>query len=226
MNDPREAMDWRITLVGSAGRSRDDVDRLRKEFNDALKRRSKVVCFTKDDEGGSGADLERGWAHPRMWAQYAENHTGVCLVFDRAAIEQQMRAELQRHGEMFSGDVIYTDEPPVPVLGAGLPFDVHVAAIEQLGVTPAVSQHLRHHSESLFRTKLRDWADEHEYRFIVFCEDEDPIYVPIASTLVAVLVGWQFHEVYEPSLTALCEVLHAPVRRCAWDNGFPTIDAL
>jgi len=224
MNDPREAMDWRINPVGAPGRSPDDVRRLKADFNAAVKRRSKVVCFTKDVEGGADPILDRGWAHPRMWAQYAENHAGVCLFFDRTAVSARIASALEPHGEIFSGDVVYANDPPELVPGVGLPFDVDIGAIETLSLDVAVSQHLQHHSQALFRTKLSDWQDEHEFRFIVFTQDEEPIYVPIAGTLVAVAMGWQFHEVYEPSLTTLCGRSQVPVLRCSWDNGSPMID--
>ena len=33
-----------------------------------------------------GNMLNHGWARSRMWAQYADNHKGVCLVFDKSKL--------------------------------------------------------------------------------------------------------------------------------------------
>jgi hypothetical protein len=185
------------------------------------------VCFSEDSAGADPRSLlHRGWAHPRMWAQYAGDHTGVCLFFDKRALERQMRAVLTEHGTYYGGPVIYTNDPPRPVRGVGLPFDVDYEAIRRKGFDTAVRDHLDHHWSVLFRTKLLDWADEHEYRFIVYSRDEDPLDVPIHDALVAVCVGWKFHDVYKPSLRALCEQLSIPALQCTWDNGFPTIDLI
>lgn len=35
---------------------------------------------------------ERGFARARMWAQYADNHTGVCMVLRRNAFEDAVMA--------------------------------------------------------------------------------------------------------------------------------------
>jgi hypothetical protein len=96
MNDPREAMDWKITMARFSGYPQSQVDADGAEFNAALKRRSKVVCFSEDDLAAAAPpDLARGWAHPRMWAQYAGNHTGACLIFDKEALAAGMSVALR-----------------------------------------------------------------------------------------------------------------------------------
>ncbi|WP_411800844.1 DUF2971 domain-containing protein [Aeromonas caviae] len=56
-------------------------------MNPDLKEKTSLICFTKD-KILSGNHLEdmplRGFCKPRMWAQYAGNHSGVCLIFDES----------------------------------------------------------------------------------------------------------------------------------------------
>ena len=48
------------------------------------------------------------WAKARMWEQYAENHAGVCLIFDRAAMTTALRSALEPDGEHWDAPVRYT----------------------------------------------------------------------------------------------------------------------
>jgi hypothetical protein len=223
MNDPREAMDWTISMVRTSGFAPLDVAADSAEFNAALKRRSKVVCFSEDDISGAVLSaLDRGWAHPRMWAQYAGNHTGVCLIFDKRALTTQMSVALAPYGALYEGSVTYSNDPaPAPS-----PFYVDYRAIAAADVPTAVSAHLASHAGWLFLTKLRDWADEQEYRFVVHSIDDKAILVPFSTQLVGVCVGWKFHDVYTPSLKALCAKLGVPALKADWDNGFPSLSLL
>jgi hypothetical protein len=223
MNDPREAMDWTITMVRTTGHDMDAVRSARDRFNSALKRRSKLVCFTEDDPRRGGSALDRGWAHPRMWAQYAGDHSGVCLFFDRERLIEQLDAALGPHGVRYKGPVDYTNESPAPKPGIGLALDVDYTGIVEDGMDAAVSKHLARHYGDLFFTKLQDWSDEREFRFIVFGAQPDPIFVKIAGALVGVCVGWRFHPVYEPALKKLTENLRIQALRCEWENGYPAI---
>ncbi len=46
-----------------------------------------LACLTRDDPEGlqvpPNEAFARGYAHSRMWAQYADGHGGVCLIFER-----------------------------------------------------------------------------------------------------------------------------------------------
>jgi hypothetical protein len=223
MNDPREAMDWTITMVRTTGHATDAVRSARDSFNRALKRRSKVVCFTQDGSGRAGSALERGWAHPRMWAQYAGDHSGVCLFFDRKKLTEKLDAALAPHGVIYKGPVDYTNDSPAPKPGIGLALDVDYTRIVEDGMDPAVSRHLAAHHRDLFFTKLQDWSDEQEFRFIVFGVQPDPILVRVAGALLAVCVGWRFHSAYEPALSKLTGNLGVQALRCEWENGYPAI---
>jgi hypothetical protein len=49
------------------------------------------------------------WARPRLWEQYADAHCGVCLVFQRALLEEALQDGLGEDRVSF-GEVEYTPE--------------------------------------------------------------------------------------------------------------------
>ena len=43
---------------------------------------------------------------PRMWAQYGENHKGVCFIFDKAKLIKKITKELNNHYFIKHGKII------------------------------------------------------------------------------------------------------------------------
>ena len=69
--------------------------------------------FYKDNpkkfRGGFCKVFYRGYTHPRMWAQYASNHTGVCLVFDKELIKISINHDFRNMGQLFEDSIVYKD---------------------------------------------------------------------------------------------------------------------
>lgn len=90
-NDPRESKKWSFTIVFPGivyPLNSNEVNSIIDKANLLVKEYCKVICFTRDDPNieklHHGHKIYgRGYAHPRMWAQYAKRHTGVCIVFDK-----------------------------------------------------------------------------------------------------------------------------------------------
>ena len=96
MDDPREAKEWTVTVVTSDPTYGGiDLNEISREFNDHLKRKVKVACFTADAERKTepATILARGWAHPRMWASYADDHAGLCFAFRRTPLVERFEAQ-------------------------------------------------------------------------------------------------------------------------------------
>ena len=55
-------------------------------------------------------NLSKGWARSRMWAQYADNHKGVCLIFDKLCLEKEFKGSFEKSScETFCDVVNYTN---------------------------------------------------------------------------------------------------------------------
>lgn len=48
------------------------------------------------------------WARARLWEHYADNHAGVCLIFDRAEMVDALKHSLGSKGQYEDGVVEYT----------------------------------------------------------------------------------------------------------------------
>src|SRR2546423_10786553 len=88
VNDPRESKAWFFTLIcPTESPNNDEFFKLQEDATRIVKGTCKVLCLTRDNPIIS-RDMPhdvfgRGYAHSRMWAQYAGNHKGVCLILDK-----------------------------------------------------------------------------------------------------------------------------------------------
>jgi hypothetical protein len=89
MNDPREAMVWRPTGIAAAG-SYTEAE-MNKRVDDVLRRSACLLAMTADREPTPGADpdslFHRGWGRAPLWAHYADDHRGVCMLLHVAAVQ-------------------------------------------------------------------------------------------------------------------------------------------
>lgn len=229
VNDPWESKDWNLVIRSAPD---DQTGELMHEvvdwLNRAAKRHAKVVCTTRDREpeifGPNGAPpsspkgscFHRGYARARMWAQYADCHKGVCLAFLRdrlsAMIEQSAGT-----AKIFSNAVEYDD-----YLSLSDATEVDYDDVERVGKQEAIRCHIHDFHRALFFLKSRDWQDEAEFRWVVLCDNEEPLFVPFGDALAAVILGADFHPSYLPALTHLADGLSS-VFRMVWVNGMPGI---
>jgi hypothetical protein len=53
--------------------------------------------------------FSRGFSHPRLWEQYADNHAGVCLVLAKDALLEAAKEATNAHGVLEHGPIDYRD---------------------------------------------------------------------------------------------------------------------
>ena len=189
-NDPREYLDWSIPDVdgpedeGAFWRARDLVNKQRKQ-------NTKVLCMTVDDmEHPRLGLLRRGFARSRMWAQYGEGHKGMCLVFDKSALEAEIKSVTTVPGNCFFGQVKYPDR------GFGIEYHFDSLGETEAAIMDGVDLFIRDHIDWLFFTKLFDWRDEMEYRAMIYDDRTSPVFADIGSCLKGIVLGPEFPPVY------------------------------
>lgn len=224
MNDPREAKEWTVTVATSdpeyGGVDLNDITR---DFNAELKRKIKVACFTADvvrRERGESF-LDRGWAHPRMWAYYAANHAGLCIVFRRDRLLTLFERAYPAKGAALSGTVRYSDEDPL----ANRAFMLNAADVRRRGMDIVLSEHAEKYGRDLFFTKLTDWASENEFRLLVQGQDSEPVYLEVEDALAGVCVGHHWDRRMDDELFAACAARGVEISQVWWLNGHPDITA-
>ncbi|MBM7605973.1 hypothetical protein JOC75_004001 [Metabacillus crassostreae] len=222
MNDPRERQNWRFGFSGSL--DNDEFFKMQDELNSILKSNTKLICFTKDMVGSEDYFMEhdgRGYSHPRMWAQYGGNHTGVCLMFDKTILEKVIDDEFSQRGLIHHGFVNYGARS----LNSHYAFNsINSEEIQSLGLKLFSKQHLNKYYKELFFEKMLDWKDESEYRWVFFSnEDRHYEVFKFQDALVGIILGVDFPPVYETIIESYCKKSNIHVIRMDWYNGKPNI---
>jgi len=157
-----------------------------------------------------------------MWAQYAKNHMGVCLLFDGKKLDDNIRLYFELTGvnnPISRGFVRYDYDASVTITPTHLDTEFQYER-----PTDRIRKTLIKHYESNFLYKSPEWKTEHEYRWLVHSTDPADILIPIQNAIKAVIVGADFPKVYEISLRNLCEKLDVPAGRISWTNGRPYVN--
>jgi len=227
-NDPKETKTWDFDLITFENRDLKPYKRseLSKWLSDELKSRAKVVCFSMDRPPLSGEHMKdiyrRGYAKARMWAQYSDKHSGVCLVFDRERLLAAINRHFGQHSLMH-GNVRYADAELVRGIEHH-EFNIDIDLYESLGAKAYVSWHLQRHHRRLFFEKLVDWRDESEWRIVLLTEEATSLYLPIDDSLVAVAHGDATDPDISEALMAQTkneEIQHLGI---SWKNSSPWYD--
>lgn len=105
----------------------------------------KSICLTLDRPS------RRGFAIDSLWGHYAQKGYGVCLVFDKKILKEQIKTQFGR-STMISKIKYVSD---------------HVGTVFTDGYTEDdVRQYVKDNSKKIFFTKSNDWKYENEYRII------------------------------------------------------------
>jgi hypothetical protein len=185
---------------------------------DHLKETVRIISFTADDETQAFVDgvFARGFSHPRLWEQYADDHRGVCLCFKKDPLIQEAT---RQDRELRHGPVVYRNGS----------IDLHATSVDlnrvqTVGAEATLEEHLAGHFDELFFTKLRDWETEVEYRLATrFYEDDLDIYLDVSASLDSVILGALVARQYGPAFEALCEPKGPDLFQMQWSNGRPMI---
>ena len=226
-NDPRESKQWSFDfLMGRFELTGSDHERLRNWFSEALKAQVKLVCFCRDKEPLTGDHtqdtLRRGFARSRMWAQYADSHRGVCLVFDKAKLIESVGAAFPNH-RCLHGDVTYRDHY---IVRSARPneYVIDVDRMKDLGPDAYVAFHFDKYHNEMFFEKLLDWRDEQEWRLIVLSKELDGLYLPIEESLVGVMHGALIQRRLSERIMNLTESKPIEHMGLIWKNSNPWYD--
>jgi len=102
---------------------------------------------------------QSGLGHSRMWAQYAENHKGVCLLFDGKILDENIREEFKDENcAVRCGFVKYDYSRSTDWIQAD---DLEFKNYER---TERIKQSLIKHYKENFLVKSTEWKSEHEFQ--------------------------------------------------------------
>lgn len=219
VNDPMEADPSRWAFSSSEGNRNDDVVHAR--LKDHFQNRSKVVCFSRDDQSEGGSQefnpldyCSRGHSKPRMWATYGDDHKGVCLIFDKKILGKAFERGLNGRGQLLQGAVRY---------GKRLPADENDAAVFDMAALREnfdgeLKRKIDKHHRTYFFYKHVDWATEDEYRFLITGGHAGSLDLPFENALVGVAVGMKSSEKpdFQIAVGNLAQAIDVPCRYLSW----------
>ena len=160
----------------------------------------------KRDEKGTVVPFEsgfddKGFNRMRMWAQYAENHSGVCFVLNKNQLTEAAEALASSEGfKCYSGRVHYG---AIENCESRDPFMLEWDDYKNHDIRYAVESHVERNYKAEYFFKRYDWRDEHEYRWVLRGVKNGPAYVPIKNVVSAVILGHYFNPECEPSIRKL-----------------------
>lgn len=241
-NDPRETQPWLGGISYGPGRDlppdRDYLWKAVSELNRARKEDWFVICLCQDDPKLSlpqpaeryEACFQHGCARARSWAQYAQNHQGVCLEFDGPSLDDAIvRAAAGKNAAVFRGAVSYGDELNLGSVASEGSAPFHFSYPEltaEQDIEAGVRAHILKHYRTLFLEKSADWSSEFEFRWLVNSPRGGPFDVDISGALLSVIIGVEFPLVYAPTLRQLCNGLDAKIEKMYWQDRTPRKELL
>jgi hypothetical protein len=224
-NDPKESKTWQFSLGTNENRDlgKYKLQETSDQFSALLKANAKLACFATDSAPLSGDHmrdiLNRGFCKPRMWAQYADKHQGVCLAFRKTTLLTTVR-EQAAGSTVLSGNVAYRNVPLLQELTAH-EFMINCDIYEALGATAYARAHLQRHSQALFFQKLQDWRDESEWRIVVLGTEPGPLKIKYRDSLVGIMHGADLDERLSWALTEMTEGTNIAHMGLLWKNSTP-----
>ncbi len=226
-NDPREYKCWEFGFGTNANFDPEFEDLTTAgEASNLVKANCHVFCSTLDDSSSVGMGIDkingRGFCRPRMWAQYAENHTSACLVFVKAALHRSIEAAIPENCSLYFGPVAYRNRSQAPSLTRN-PFILNYDYLRTAGLRRAMTVHVQQYYRELFLEKSFDWADEREYRWLTNPIESGQLLVPIQSALAAVVLGDNVSGSLENVVATKARDAKFKVGRLNWKLGVPEI---
>ena len=223
-NDPREYRKWNYTIrQGNMTHINYPFDpgglplpqKVTDETIDTSKIGWKLLCLTRDDPKYALTNYTtwwgRGLAHPRMWAQYAQDHTGLCIVIDKNKICAEFN-KFQSE-QKYCDKVDYDDHPSKDSLA----YTIDVEDGESL--LSAVQKHFVKRHREIFFLKNNDWKSEYEFRFVLHEQTTEEMYIDISGSLSGIVLGDLFSNRYMNEIEKLIGEFDIPTKRIKWRNG-------
>lgn len=128
------------------------------KVEDYINQYCSLICFSKNYEGFPGI-VFRGTNHPAMWAHYAKNSTGACIVLDEEKFIERNKEYLQ---------TIFYKLEDVSYDGYLLHTKDKVRIDKDCGIKRLVEEYYK----SIFFHKHEDWKMEDERRLLMIGNEQ------------------------------------------------------
>lgn len=175
---------------------------------------SQMLCFSRDRMDDNTPDSERpnrfemsgrGFALPRMWAQYGETNSGVCLIIKKDELVKQVR---DNYPSAITKNVNYLEWHERYPVTREL-FDKIIKVVRNdynTQFAPELLQQNPSFADHLFFAKNKDWSGENEFRIVIpYMYDTRLKIEGVKSMLAGIVVGENIPDAYVYALNAVTQ---------------------
>lgn len=228
-------------------RGPDDYERIEiiKNYLNNRRKRVKVLCFSQDSkyepeqlkqiqhEIGTHLSKDkqrahmfgRGFALPRMWAQYANNNHGVCIIFKK---QELLRLSTEQNVLVAHNPVIYKNAFDSFVIDNRLIQALHtlIQSNKENALTQIIARNTMFVEYNYF-SKVSDWAGENEYRLLSTSNSPDDIIEirNVNSAISGIVLGSRASVEYQFLLFWMYSNLY-DLRRICFDDEITRIEKI
>lgn len=226
VNDPRESKSWRFSVYSNNDNDLciNDFREINIKSTEYLKIKSKVLCLVRDEPKNLDkidSLYRRGFSKPRMWAQYSDDHSGVCIVLDKERLKSIITSTFRNKGKLYFGNIEY--ENFFSQIGEIKAFQLNYQDIIKNSLENVIDNMIVNYHKNYFFTKCEDWSTENEWRAVAICNENGYEYVPIKEAICGLVLGVNYSPVYESCILPFGKKYSVPVARIDWHNGKPGI---
>lgn len=184
-DDPRESsISWLETVYIGNSYKLIDLDCLKQTIS---KKINILCCCAPRRYEPSASEIEQAsYGRPRMWSQYGDKAKGICLILDRHEITKQISQYAKQPDHFINEDVEYKDW--LHLIHGNVTLEITDSTnIEEVDLFSQINENemLKH----IYFNKGIDWKDESEYRWLLFNEQEDDIYIDLEPCIKSVVLG-------------------------------------
>lgn len=134
-------------------------------FGEEIKSKIQALCFAH-------SETCNGYGNEMMWAQYAENHKGICLEIDTELFEAE-----NKHLDIFKfQNINYKPKK-----------DEWVHWNNNITKNENIEHHIKRNFETLFLSKSHYWEKEYEKRLLMISDDY--CFLNIKESLTGIYYG-------------------------------------
>jgi hypothetical protein len=217
-NDPREYKEKLSGIYGiSLGDKRlDRALKIKKRVDDIILNNTGFASYCMNTFYENMGIKTYGILKSRMWSQYGENHGGICIIFSRIELERIIKKIFVKEKYLTHADKVDYKEYFV---GNGSYLKIKLDDIDKKDEYSNAFAYLENNYTDLLFVKQTDYRDEDEYRICVTRKTEindSPLMFDIKKCIKAIILGDDFHDVYNNSVSGLGEKYRVPVLKLNW----------
>lgn len=202
MNGPKENQEWafggfniNLWIIYPETYSEKTHIKHQYKLGEEIKSKIQAICFVHSDK-------YEGYGNEMMWAQYSENHRGVCLELD-----MELFIEENNHLDIFKLENMNYDLKDHVLLN----WDLKQSKEENILII------IKRHFKPLFLSKSHYWEKEFEKRLLII--NDNPCKLSIRKSLTGVYYGLSTNNNYNVAIEQFIDRQQTKIYKVYFQGG-------